>query len=63
MHRPSGQNAAMGTRQLKARAVLAANLKHLMDHLGVNQSAIGDKCGIHQTTVGRILKQKNAPDA
>lgn len=33
-----------------------------MDHLDASQGAIGHKMGMAQSTVGRILKQKHAPD-
>lgn len=56
------QNAAMGTKPQNPRTVLAQNLKALMAHGDVNQSQLGRKADIAPTTVGRILKEKHAPD-
>jgi transcriptional regulator with XRE-family HTH domain len=56
------QNAAMGTKQTTPRVVLAQNLKALMAHGDVNQTQLGKKAGIAQSTIGRILAEKHAPD-
>ena len=56
------QNAAMGIQQNNPRAVLAKNLKALMAHGHMNQTALGKKADIAQSTIGRILKEKHAPD-
>lgn len=33
-----------------------------MEHAGLNQTALGKKAGTAQSTIGRILKEKHAPD-
>lgn len=52
----------MGTKSETARGVLADNLNRLMAHAEVNQTALGKKAGVDQSTIGRIRKQKHAPD-
>jgi transcriptional regulator with XRE-family HTH domain len=52
----------MASRHTPARTTLAKNLKALMDHLEIKQSALGKRAGIAQSTVGRILQEKHAPD-
>lgn len=56
------QNAAMGIKQKNPRAVLASNLKALMAHGDTNQSQLGKRADIAQSTIGRILREKHAPD-
>lgn len=52
----------MGIKELKPRTILAANLKALMNQAGVNQSQLGKKADVAQSTIGRILKERHAPD-
>lgn len=52
----------MGIRQKSPRTVLAQNLKALMRHGDLTQSALGKKAGVAVSTIGRILVEKHAPD-
>jgi transcriptional regulator with XRE-family HTH domain len=52
----------MGTKQDNPRSVLAKNLKALMAHGDLNQTALGKKAGVAISTIGRILVEKHAPD-
>ncbi len=60
--RPKEQNTGMGTKQDDPRSVLAKNLKALMGHGDLNQTALGKKAGVAVSTIGRILAAKHAPD-
>ena len=62
MLRAERQNAAMASRSIPARTVLAKNLKALMAHHETNQTGLGKRSGLAQSTVGRILKEAHAAD-
>lgn len=47
---------------MKSRANLAANLTALMALHKMGQSELHRKCGVAQSTIGRILNQKTAAD-
>lgn len=52
----------MGISRKSPRTVLAQNLKALMGREDLSQAGLGKKSGIAQSTIGRILAEKHAPD-